>query len=145
MNNDNKPGAVRRDTARAAPTVLLVEDSADDAELALHTLSRCNLGAAVQWVRDGAEALAWIDAQGGDASRLMLLDLRMPHMDGFEVLQRLRADPATQALPVIVMVSDHAAPDVERCYALGADGHLVKPLEPEPLCAAMHRLDIRLT
>src|SRR5690606_36155260 len=144
MNNDNTPGAARGATVRAAPTVLLVEDSADDAELALHSLNRCNLGAEVHWVRDGAEALAWIDANGGQALRLVLLDLRMPHMDGFEVLRRLRADPVTRTVPVLVMVSDHAAPDVERCSALGADGYLVKPLEPEPLHAALGRLDIRL-
>ena len=133
----------RPDAAPSAVSVLLVEDNADDAELALHGLSRCGLDSEVKWVRDGVEAMEWLDAGGAGTLRLLLLDLRMPRMDGFEVLRRLKGDPATRGIAVIVMVSAPDAPELERCFELGADAYLVKPLEAEPLRAALRDLNLR--
>lgn len=101
-------------------------------------------GAKVKWVRDGVEAMESINAGGARSLRLLLLDLRMPRMDGFEVLRRVKVQPARRDLGVIVMVSAHGAPELERCFELGADSYLVKPLGAEPLCAVLRDLDIRL-
>ncbi|MFO7188777.1 MAG: response regulator [Pseudomonadota bacterium] len=122
---------------RREPDLLLVEDSADDAELALHALAQSGLKARTHWVRDGQEALEWI---GRNPPRVVLLDLKMPRLDGFEVLRRLKQRPDTAAVPVIVMVSGKDAPELEACTALGADGHLVKPLQVAALRELARRL-----
>lgn len=115
------------------PQLLLVEDSADDAELSLHVLRRSGIAPHAKWVRDGAEALEWLSSGGLQNLRLVLLDLNMPRMNGYEMLRRVRQDPCMRKLPIVVMVSTHDTPELSRCFALGADSYLVKPLDAEAL------------
>lgn len=129
---------------KAAPSngrrVLLVDDSADDAELSLLALRRSGIAADVDWVRDGVEAMRWLEAGGAQRVDLILLDLKMPHMDGYEVLRRVKADPAMRRIPIAVMASTHGTPELDRCFELGADGYLVKPLEGEALQRIVEQL-----
>lgn len=105
-------------------TILLVEDDADLVELAVHWLERD--GYAVQATGDGQEALARLAAD--PLPDLVLLDVMIPHVTGFEVLQKLRADARTKALPVVMMTSFSREKDVARGRELGANDYIVKPL-----------------
>ncbi len=139
------PSPAEGQSAEFAPVahrVLLVDDSADDAELSLLALRRSGLAVEVEWVRDGAEAMRRLDAGGARGVRLMLLDLRMPHMDGYEVLQRVKGNSATRGIPVVVMVSAPAAPEIDACIALGADAYLVKPLDGAALRQLLTELNL---
>ena len=118
--------------------ILLVEDNPNDAEMTLRALRRNNLANRVHWVKDGAEALDFLLGAGAYARRdpllapkLVLLDLKMPKVDGIEVLRRLKADPATRTLPVVVMTSSNEERDVAESYRLGANSYIVKPVEFE--------------
>jgi len=122
--------------------LLLVEDSTDDAELTLHALARCGIVGDAKWVRDGAEAMEWLAAGGMRSLRVMLLDLKMPRMDGYDVLRALKVIPAASGIVVIVMVSSHDTPEIERCLALGASAYLVKPPTVETLGEVMRKLDV---
>jgi len=112
--------------------ILLVEDNPADAELTLDALREVHLADRVLWVKDGAEALDLLFAPGAAESRrlgLVLLDLRLPRVDGLEVLRAVRADEHTRRLPVVVLTSSHEDIDVVRAYDLGASSYLVKPVE----------------
>ncbi len=111
--------------------VLLVDDSLDDIELALDALRKRRPGTRVSVARDGVEALdALFGAEGrpGLRPRLVLLDLKMPRVDGLEVLRRLKADPGTRPIPVVMLTSSGEDRDVAACYRLGANGYVVKPV-----------------
>lgn len=127
----------------STPCVLLVEDSATDAELTLRTLRR-RAACDVHWVQDGVEALSALRAatEGGLTSppRLVLLDLKMPRLDGHEVLRALKADPATRAIPVVVFTSSREPRDLARAYAEGANSYLVKPVDGAQLDAVLTQL-----
>ena len=125
------------------PSVLLVEDNADDAELSLLVLNKSGVVSNAKWVRDGIEAMEWLKADHKQSLKLILLDLKMPRMDGYEVLRRIRQDHTMDNIPVIVMVSAHDTPELERCFELGADSYLVKPLETETLGDAIRSLGLR--
>ncbi len=116
--------------------VLLVEDSPEDAELTLRTLRRHNLANHLVWVKDGAEALAFLfgtDAYAGRAvnnlPKVVLLDLHLPKLGGLEVLRCLRADPRTQAVPIVVLTSSTEDSDMKECYRLGVNSFVSKPVE----------------
>jgi two-component system, response regulator len=115
--------------------ILLVEDNPTDLELALHALRKHDLAHRVAVARDGVEALDMIfgacDEQGSGAwlPRLILLDLKLPKMDGLEVLQRIKSDPVARAIPVVVLTTSLEAHDVARSYRLGANSYIVKPVE----------------
>ena len=118
--------------------ILLVEDSSADAELTLRALRRNRLANRVHWVKDGAEALEFMFRCGRYAARdptitpkLVMLDIQMPRVDGIEVLRRLKADPATRQVPVVVMTSSDEERDVADSYALGVNSYIVKPLQFE--------------
>lgn len=120
------------------PTVLLIEDDMDQADLFRFCLSEYGLGVVVRHVPDGVEALAYMRRQGKYANallnprpRLVLLDLRMPKVDGIDVLKQIKSDPVLRAVPVVVFSSSHADPDVSRAYAEGANAFVVKPLDFE--------------
>jgi CheY-like chemotaxis protein len=115
--------------------ILLVEDNPHDAEMTLRALRRHNLANRVHWVKDGAEALDFVFCQGAYAGRgpqkplrLVLLDIKMPKVDGIEVLRRLKADPRTGPTPVVVMTSSAEERDVVESYRLGANSYVVKPV-----------------
>lgn len=115
--------------------ILLVEDSSADAEMTLRTLKRLGVANDIQWVRDGIEALDYLHREGSYADRgngypkLVLLDLKMPKMDGLQVLERMKADPRTKAIPVVVMTSSREEGDLVASYQLGVNSYVVKPVD----------------
>jgi two-component system response regulator len=117
--------------------ILLVEDSAQDAELARRALRRHNVANDVDWVRDGVEALEYLFCEGEYAGRdsgppkLVLLDMKMPRMDGLQVLERLKRDPKTRAIPVVMLTSSREETDLMKSYALGVNSYIVKPVDFE--------------
>lgn len=128
-------------------TVLLVEDNPDDVLLTQLAFERGRLANPLQVVRDGEEALDYLSGNGKFADRhiyplpiLVLLDLQMPKVHGFEVLQWIRAHPEFNRLPVAVMTSSDHDPIVERAFKLGADSYLLKPPNAHTLLALVQRL-----
>jgi CheY-like chemotaxis protein len=115
--------------------VLLVEDSAADAEMTLRTLKRRGIANAVEWVRDGAEALDWLHCRNQYAQRrnghpkLVLLDLKMPRMDGLQLLEVMKADPQMRTIPVVMMTSSREEGDLLASYGLGVNSYVVKPVD----------------
>jgi two-component system response regulator len=116
--------------------ILLVEDNPDDAELTMLALKQNNVGNAVKWVKDGAEALAYLLQRGQYASRagqalpvLVLLDLKLPKIDGLEVLRQMRADPRARLTPVVILTSSGEERDIAQGYGLGANSYVRKPVD----------------
>jgi CheY-like chemotaxis protein len=119
----------------AVVEILLVEDSATDAEMTTRALKRNNLANHLVWVKDGAEALdfvyctgAYVNRQNGNP-KLILLDLKMPKVDGIEVLQRLKQDVEMRTIPVVVLTSSTEESDIVKSYRLGVNSYLVKPVD----------------
>ena len=115
--------------------ILLAEDSDRDAELTLNALAQHNLANEIERVRDGAEALDYLYRRGQFSSRpnghpaVVLLDLKMPKVDGLEVLRQIRSDPQLKLIPVVVMTSSREEQDVVSSYELGANAYVVKPVK----------------
>ncbi len=129
--------------------VLLVEDNPHDAELTLRALKKYHLANQVHWMRDGAEALEFIFAQGAYAGRdinhkprLMLLDLKLPKLDGPGVLRQVKLDPRTRAIPVVILTSSREDRDLKECYRLGANSYIVKPVEFEAFLKAVAEIGL---
>jgi len=127
--------------------VLLVEDNETDAELCIRALRKKNLANDLVWLKDGAEALDFIYAHGAysdhdnaDKPNLILLDLRMPKVDGVEVLKELKSDERTKTIPVIILTSSTENPDMEKCYRLGANSFVSKPVEFEAFADAAAKI-----
>jgi two-component system response regulator len=117
-------------------TILLVEDNASDEKLTRLAFKSCGVSNEVVVVRDGAAALDYLFATGAYAARdatvlprLILLDIKLPKIDGLEVLRRVRADPRTQLVPVVILTSSKQDEDVLRGYVLGANAYVRKPVE----------------
>jgi two-component system response regulator len=118
--------------------ILLVEDNAHDAELTLRALKQRNLANRVHVCRDGAEAMDFFaDTSDGATPKVVLLDLKLPKVDGLEVLQRLKSSARTKAIPVVVLTSSREEPDIEKAYALGANSYIVKPVDFEAFARAV--------
>jgi two-component system response regulator len=117
--------------------ILLVEDNPNDEMLALHAFKRQKIVNDVYVVRDGAEALDFIFCTGAYAKRrienpkLILLDLKLPLVDGIEVLRRIRSDPRTRMVPVVVLTSSSEERDIVETYTLGVNSYIVKPVDFE--------------
>ena len=127
--------------------ILLVEDSAADADLTMDALRSSGMINRVRWVKDGAAALDFLIGQDGGAAeqlrlKLVLLDLRLPRVDGFEVLRALRAGLRTRRLPVVVLTSSHEAIDLARAYEIGANSYLEKPVESEAFMRAVSEMGL---
>jgi two-component system response regulator len=115
--------------------ILLVEDSSLDAELMIRAMKGGGLANRLLWVKDGQEALDFLFRQGEFASRedsvprLVLLDLKMPRVDGIEVLKAIKADEKTKRIPVVIMTSSQEERDVAQSYDLGVNSYVVKPVD----------------
>lgn len=117
--------------------ILLVEDNANDAELTLRALKQRNLANQVHLCRDGAEAVDFFADGAGPVPKVVLLDLKLPKIDGLEVLRRLKLDNRTKSIPVVVLTSSREEPDIEQAYALGANSYIVKPVDFEAFARAV--------
>jgi two-component system response regulator len=117
--------------------ILLVEDNANDAELTLRALKKRNLANKVRVCRDGAEAMDYFFDGASPVPKVVLLDLKLPKVDGLEVLRRLKQDSRTKSIPVVVLTSSREEPDIERAYALGANSYIVKPVDFEAFAQAV--------
>ena len=116
--------------------ILLVEDNSSDAEMTIDALMRHGFANKLLHVKDGVAALEFIFAQGKygyrkveDTPRLILLDLKMPRINGIQVLQKIRSDTRTRRIPVVILTSSKEDPDMYKCYDLGANSYVVKPVE----------------
>jgi CheY-like chemotaxis protein len=129
------------------PTVLLAEDDPDDVLLTQIAFEKARLANPLHIARDGEEALEYLAGEGKYANRdlyplpiLLLLDLKMPKLNGFQVLEWLKSHPEIEHIPVAVMTSSDHDPDISRAYALGADSYLIKPPDARALLALVQRL-----
>lgn len=131
------------------PVILLVEDNSDDEELTRLALKETNVANQLVVVRDGQEALDWLFCSGKHADRapclipsLVLLDLKLPKLNGMEVLQRLRANESTKRLPIVILTSSKEEQDVIRSYDLGANSFIQKPVDYSQFMTAIKQLGI---
>jgi two-component system response regulator len=127
--------------------ILLVEDNPDDVDMTLRALRKANIVNHIKIVRDGAEALAFLFGEGAYAAhhventpKLILLDLKLPKVDGFEVLKRVKADPRTKLIPVVILTSSKEQRDVVEGYELGVNSYIVKPVNFEGFVEAVGKL-----
>jgi len=116
--------------------VLLVEDNASDQELTLRALKKKNLCNRIHVVSDGAEALNFLFGRGeysgrtlADIPKVVLLDIKLPKVNGIEVLKQIKEDQNLRSLPVVMLTSSKESPDVKECYRLGANSYIVKPVD----------------
>jgi two-component system response regulator len=129
--------------------ILLVEDNPSDLELALHALHEHHISNRIEVARDGAEALEFMfspDRQGSGGvlrgPKVVLLDLKLPKVDGIEVLRRLRADPRTRHVPVVVLTSSAEERDIVDAYNLGVNSYIVKPVDFQQFSEAVRQLGL---
>jgi len=127
--------------------ILLVEDSIDDAILTIRALTKSGCTNKLFHVKDGAEALDFIYCKGMYALRkskenlkLILLDLKMPKVTGMEVLEKIKSDPDMKCIPVVILSSSKEDPDIKRCYALGANSYIVKPVDSDNFFAVIKEI-----
>ena len=130
--------------------VLLVEDNVDDAELAMRELKKSQVRNNLLHVKDGEAALDFIFATGKFAGlreiqnvpKLILLDIQMPKVNGIEVLEKIKADKRTKAIPVVILTSSNQSPDIKKCYGLGVNSYIIKPVEFEAYAKAIKELGL---
>jgi CheY-like chemotaxis protein len=129
--------------------LLLVEDNPQDVELTLNALREHHLANRVHVARDGAEALDFAFCTGAYAQRrpdnrpkLILLDLKLPKVSGLQVLERLKSDPRTRTIPVVVLTSSREEPDIQASYNLGVNSYIVKPVDFAQLIGAARQLGL---
>lgn len=129
--------------------ILLVEDNPSDVRLTLHALKQNNLANRVHVVRDGEEALEFLFQEGAYAVRtgsehpkVVLLDLKLPKIDGLEVLRRMKTSPLTRSIPVVMLTSSREERDVVESYALGVNSYIVKPVDFSQFTEAMRTIGL---
>ncbi len=132
-----------------AAAILLAEDNPNDVELTIHSLKRHKLANRIEVVRDGAEALDFIFRTGVYAHRsrerdprVILLDLKLPKVDGFGVLRRVKSDPRTRVIPVAVLTSSREERDIVESYQLGANSYIAKPVDFDQFAEAARQLGL---
>jgi len=132
-----------------AVEILLVEDDRNDEELALYALTKHNLANRIEVMRDGAEALDYMFCTGAyahrrmeDIPRVVLLDLKLPKVDGLEVLKRIKADLRTRTIPIVVLTSSRQERDIVESYQLGVNSYIVKPVDFEQYTEAVRQLGL---
>ncbi len=116
--------------------ILLIEDNEHDAEMTIRALKKSRITNVIVHLKDGVQALDFLFGSGEFADRdiserpkVILLDLKMPKVDGIEVLQQIKSNELTKSIPVVVLTSSKENPDIEKCYALGANSYIVKPVD----------------
>jgi two-component system, response regulator len=125
--------------------ILLVEDNPNDVKLTLHAFKTANLANPVHVARDGVEAIEFLfgaaqpntDQEIPEKPKLILLDLKLPRLNGHEVLKRIKDDPRTRGIPVVVLTSSSEERDVMRTYAVGANSYIIKPVDFEQFTEAV--------
>jgi len=129
--------------------IVLVEDNPDDVELALKALRRSGIANEIRVLRDGVEAVEYLFCTGAyahrdiaDAPSMILLDLKLPRIDGLEVLRRIKADARTRSLPIIVLTSSREERDIVDSYQLGVNSYIVKPVDFEQFTEAIRQLSM---
>jgi CheY-like chemotaxis protein len=129
-----------------APEILLVEDNPHDEELTLHALKQNKLANRIHVARDGAEALEYLFGEGKHAGRrnprVVLLDLKLPKVDGLEVLKRMKENPETRRIPVVMLTSSREERDVIASYDSGVNSYITKPVDFEQFTAAVRQLGL---
>jgi len=127
--------------------ILLVEDNRSDADLMMRALTKGGFNNRLHWVQDGVEALEFVTCRGayvdraiGELPKLMLLDLKMPRLNGLDVLRELKSHEATRAIPIVVMTSSNEGRDVAESYRLGANGYVTKPIQFSDLTETVKQL-----
>jgi two-component system response regulator len=126
------------------PDILIVEDNPNDAELMMRAFKKQNISGVIRVLADGAEALDFLFAKGAYASRrvsdlpkVMLLDVKLPKVDGFEVLKTVKDNPVTRMLPVVMVTSSREDPDIGTAYGLGANSYVTKPVDYDSFTSAI--------
>ena len=134
-------------TENNAVEILIVEDTPQDLELTMRALQKANVTNRIQVAHDGAEAIEFIFGEGVHAGRkienapkVILLDLKLPKIDGIEVLRRIKGDPRTKTIPVVVLTSSREQKDVVESYRLGVNSYIVKPVNFERFVSAVQEL-----
>ena len=129
--------------------ILFVEDSADDAILTIRALTKSGFTNKLLHAKDGAEALDFIYCRGNYAGRnpeefpkLILLDLKMPKVSGLQVLEQVKSDPRIKSIPVVMLTSSNEGPDIEACFALGANSYIVKPVDSDNFFKAIKEIGL---
>jgi CheY-like chemotaxis protein len=140
MKKSNKMNELR--------TILLAEDNQNDVELTLAALSENNLANRVEVAKDGVEVLEYLRCIGKHSQRkkgnpaVILLDIKMPRMDGIEVLEKIRSDSRLKMIPVVMLTSSREEPDLKKCYELGANAYVVKPVDFKEFMDAVKQLGV---
>src|SRR6185312_6879311 len=130
--------------------VVLVEDNIDDAELAIRELRKHKVGNNLLHLKDGEEALDFIFGTGKFAHlkkslhlpKVILLDIQMPKVNGIEVLEKIKGDERTRAIPVVILTSSNQSPDIKKCYSLGVNSYIVKPVDFENYSKTIRELGL---
>jgi two-component system response regulator len=129
--------------------ILLVEDNMNDAEMTIRALKKNNLANKLVHLKDGAEALDFLFANGVYSRRnvehgpkVILLDLRMPKINGIQVLEKIKTDDRTKKTPVVILTSSKEDPDIADCYRLGANSYIVKPVQFDDFVKAVSELGV---
>lgn len=125
--------------------ILLVEDNPSHAEMTMRALRKHGISNHIHVARDGAEAVEYLFSDGvkpGGIPKLVLLDLKLPKLDGIEVLRRIKGDPRTQAIPVVMLTSSHEDNDLKACYELGVNSYIVKPVDFQQFTDAVRSLGL---
>lgn len=129
-------------------SILLAEDNPNDVELTLSALAELNLANEIVVVKDGVEAIEYLRCEGKFSQRkrenpaVILLDIKMPRMDGIEVLQTIRNEPALKLIPVVMLSSSREDPDLKKCYELRSNAYVVKPVDYKDFMMAIKHLGI---